>query len=143
MLAFGPNPVINRLMLRQYLYISTADAIDAGAISDILEACQRNNRERDVTGLLLYNGRNFLQLLEGDAEDLSWVMRKIEADPRHSGISIIEDMPVSQRACPDWLMRHIHIADELAERRAKLEAELPDALDANLRRVILNFAALN
>ena len=102
-----------------------------------------NNRERQVTGLLLYNGRNFLQLLEGDVEDLSWVMRRIEADPRHNGVSIMEDIAVTERACPDWLMRHIHIADDVSERRAKLDAQLPEKLDPNLRRIMLNFASLN
>ncbi|MFZ9394669.1 MAG: BLUF domain-containing protein [Erythrobacter sp.] len=130
-------------MLRQYVYISTAGGISEEDIRSILESCQRNNREREVTGLLLYNGRNFLQLLEGDVEDLSWVMRRIEGDPRHNGVSIIEDIAIAQRACPDWLMRHIRIADEVSERRAALDAELPAGLDPNLRRIILNFAALN
>lgn len=142
-LAFAANPVIYRQMLRQYVYISTATGIDPETIGSILEACQRNNRERQVTGLLLYNGRNFLQLLEGDVEDLSWVMRRIEGDPRHNGVSIIEDIAVDERACPDWLMRHIHIADEVSERRAKLDAQLPEKLDPNLRRIMLNFASLN
>jgi hypothetical protein len=130
-------------MLRQYMYISTAVGIGQSEIDAILSACQRNNQERNVTGLLLYNGRNFLQLLEGEVEDLSWVMRKIEADPRHSGVLIIEDITVNERACPDWLMRHIRIADEVGERRAKLDSELPANLDSSLRRVILNFASLN
>ena len=130
-------------MLRQYVYISTADAIDQSGIGSILSSCQRNNKEHSITGLLLYNGRNFLQLLEGDVEDLSWVMRRIEADPRHTGVSIIEDIAIGARACPDWLMRHISIADEVSKRREELDAQLPDELDANLRRVILNFAALN
>jgi len=96
-----------------------------------------------VTGLLLYNGRNFLQLLEGNVEDLSWVLHRIEADPRHNGVSIIEDIAVEERACPDWLMRHIRIADDVSARRDALDAELPQDIDPSLRRIILNFASLN
>ena len=130
-------------MLRQYIYISTASGIDSEAIESILESCRRNNRERNVTGLLLYNGRNFLQLLEGDVQDLSWVMARIEADPRHTGLSVMEDIAVSERACPDWLMRHVRIVDNVSDRRAALEAELPANLDPSMRRIILNFASLN
>ncbi len=130
-------------MLRQYLYISTAGGLDNAAIEDILEACQRNNRERNVTGLLLYNGRNFLQLLEGEASDLFWVMRKIGSDPRHSGVSRLADRAVDERVCPGWLMRHIRLADDLDQRRAALDSELPEALDPALREIMLNFAALN
>ncbi|KUO56705.1 MAG: hypothetical protein APF78_11405 [Sphingomonadales bacterium BRH_c3] len=130
-------------MLRQIVYISTAAGIDSAAIASILESCRRNNAERAVTGLLLYNGRNFLQLLEGNVEDLSWVLHRIEADPRHNGVSIIEDIAVEERACPDWLMRHIRIADDVSARRDALDAELPQDIDPSLRRIILNFASLN
>ena len=130
-------------MLRQYLYISTAPGLPREEIENILEACKRNNEERGVTGLLLYNGRNFMQLLEGDAADLFWVMRKISSDKRHSGISRLADIAVDERSCPDWTMRHVQIADDVDARRAKLEAELPDNLQRRIRETILNFAILN
>jgi len=130
-------------MLRQCIYISTAADLGSEDIEAILASCRANNIEHNVTGLLLYNGRNFLQLLEGDIEDLSWVIRRIEADPRHTGMSFIEDITTAERACPDWIMHHIKLAKSIDQRRAALDAELPAKLDANLRRVILNFAALN
>lgn len=130
-------------MLHQYLYISTAPNLGSDEISHILESCQRNNRERNVTGLLLYNGRNFMQLLEGEEVDLMWVMRRISSDPRHSGLSVLEDIPAKERACPDWHMRQIRLVDDVENRRAALDAELPVNLAPELRRVMLNFAALN
>lgn len=130
-------------MLRQYIYISTAPELGPDDVDSILESCQENNRERGITGLLLYNGRNFLQLLEGDQADLLFVMRKISNDRRHSGISLIEDVEVDERACPEWLMRRIKLVDDIGGRQSRLEAELPDNLLPELRRVILNFAALN
>lgn len=133
----------SQAMLRQYVYISTAPGLGSEDIDNILESCQRNNLERGITGLLLYNGRNFLQLLEGAENDLRWVMRRISADPRHSGISVLDDMACEQRACPDWTMQRIRLVDDLEQRRDTLEAELPSVLDPQIRRVILNFAALN
>lgn len=130
-------------MLRQYLYLSTAPNLENGDLEDILESCQRNNRERNVTGLLLYNGRNFMQLLEGEEVDLLWVMRRISTDQRHSGISVLEDMSAKERACPDWHMRQIRLVDDIENRRAALDAELPANLAPELRRMMLNFAALN
>ena len=129
--------------MRQYIYISTAPDLARSEIDSILESCSRNNAERGVTGMLLYNGRNFLQLLEGEQEDLLWVMRRIASDPRHSGISKLEDVYTEERACPDWTMRHIRLVDDVDARQSALETELPAALDPQLRRTILNFAALN
>ena len=129
--------------MRQYVYVSTAEQLDQDDVAAILAACQRNNAERGVTGFLLYNGRNFLQLLEGAATDLEWVMHRIERDTRHHGISRLYDEAADARACPDWLMKRIALGDSGEARRERLEAELPAVLDPHVRRMILNFALLN
>lgn len=129
--------------MRQYLYISTACGLDDDAVAAILDACEHNNKQRNVTGLLLYNGRNFMQLLEGEAADLFHVMRKIGGDTRHTGVSRLADIAIEERVCPDWLMRHIKLAEDVDQRRSSLEQELPDGLDEKIRELILNFAALN
>lgn len=130
-------------MLRQYLYVSTAPGLERTELDSIIASCEANNAERGITGLLVYNGRNFIQLLEGEEADLLWVMRRISTDARHSGLSVLEDMPAESRACPDWLMRHIRLVDKVEDRRATLEEQLPDGLSPQLKRIILNFAALN
>ena len=78
-----------------------------------------------------------------DVEDLSWVIKRIEADERHTGFSILDDIAIAERACPDWAMKHIHLAKNVPDRKDALERELPEKLDVNLRRIFLNFAALN
>ncbi len=130
-------------MLRQYLYVSTAPGLERDDLKGIIESCERNNEERGITGLLVYNGRNFLQLLEGEEADLLWVMRRISTDPRHRGLSVLEDVAADERGCPDWLMRHIRLVDKIEDRRASLEEQLPSGLNDQLKRIILNFAALN
>lgn len=130
-------------MISQYLYISTAPSLARDDIDDILAASQRNNSARGITGLLLYNGRNFLQLLEGEESELVTLMVKITHDPRHTGISLIERKLVEARACPNWAMRRVLIADSVARRRELLEAELPPALDPQARKIITNFVVLN
>jgi hypothetical protein len=50
----------------QLTYISSAvRGLDELAVNDILKASRNNNASVGVTGLLLYNGRRFLQVLEG------------------------------------------------------------------------------
>lgn len=130
-------------MISQYLYISTAPSLVRSDVDAILEASQRNNAARGVTGLLLYNGRNFLQLLEGDESELVSLMVKISHDPRHTGISMIDRKMVDERVCPNWAMRRVMIAESVAKRRELLEAELPDGLDSQTRKIITNFVVLN
>lgn len=130
-------------MISQYLYISTAPSLSREDVDDILASSQRNNSMIGVTGLLLYNGRNFLQLLEGEESELVSLMMKITHDPRHTGISMVDRRLVRERVCPDWAMRRVMIAESVDRRRALLEEQLPPGLDADLRKIITNFVVLN
>jgi len=130
-------------MLSQYLYISTAPNLSRDEVASILGASARNNPERGITGLLLYNGRNFLQLLEGEESALVALMVRIGNDPRHTGISILERKVIEHRACPGWAMKRVLIAESVVDRRDQLERDLPRGLDDQTRRIILNFATLN
>lgn len=130
-------------MVRQYLYISTAQNLAREEVDAILEASQRNNSARGVTGLLLYNGRNFLQLLEGEESELIALITRISHDTRHGGLSVLNSLTVPERVCPDWAMKRIQISQSVAERKAVLEPELPKGLDPSMRQIITNFVVLN
>lgn len=130
-------------MLCQYLYISTAPSLSREEVESILSSSTRNNAERGITGLLLYNGRNFLQLLEGEEAELIALMVRISHDPRHSGISILDKRAIDVRSCAGWAMNQVLISDNVEKRRELLAGELPKALDPQIRQIIVNFALLN
>jgi hypothetical protein len=129
--------------VRQYVYISTAPKMDAREVDRILETSHRNNRRDDISGFLLFNGRNFLQLVEGEAGNLDALMDRIRRDPRHQGIVQISRREIDQRCCHDWSMRQIDISGTPQERRQKLEAQLPPGLSRDARDIALSFAILN
>ena len=130
-------------MLSQYLYISTAPTLPREEVESILATSARNNPERGITGLLLFNGRNFLQLLEGEESEVAGLMERITQDPRHSGVSVLDRRTIADRACPDWAMKRVMIAESIASRREMLERDLPLELDPEVRKMIVNFAVLN
>ncbi len=130
-------------MLRQYSYISTAPNLSANAVNDIVDQCIRHNALAGITGFLLYNGRNFFQLLEGEEVALRVVLARIARDDRHSGINRLADRSIANRDCPDWEMRRIQIADDVEKRRAGLKGQLPASLDDGLVRTVMGFAGLN
>ena len=130
-------------MISQYVYISTAQGLSRDEVDAILASCARNNVANGVTGLLLYNGRNFCQLLEGEKDTLDGLMATIESDHRHAGMAILHKGEVEERVCPDWAMKRIAIAEAIELRKQRLEEELPGAIDPALRKMVLNFAMLN
>lgn len=94
------------------LYFSTARAsLTTSDVADIVEFSQKNNGERDITGALAFNGRNFCQLLEGEESVVRDLVTAIEKDPRHSGFKIIDEKKVDGRYFADWSMLLVNELD--------------------------------
>ncbi|MHA6318538.1 BLUF domain-containing protein [Altererythrobacter sp. CAU 1778] len=130
--------------MRHFVYISTAAAgVGPEDIARIVETAQRNNPPRGITGFLLYNGRNFMQLLEGEQGSLQSLMLSLTRDTRHHGIVRIEDIAIEERLFQDWNMPHLSMSGDLSEKRREIDAMLPDNLDPQVRRTVLNFTALS
>lgn len=129
--------------MRQYVYLSTAMDVSRDEVAAIIDVSGRNNPVVSITGFLLFNGRNFLQLIEGPESSLIALMHKLARDPRHSGIVRMVDRELGTRDCPDWSMERLWLAQDPGTRRSQLEAALPVSLDTEIRRMVLNFAVLN
>jgi hypothetical protein len=91
--------------LERVIYVSTANhAIDASALADILDASVRNNGASGLTGMLLYAGGSFMQVLEGDSEAVDATLARVCRDPRHSDVFEIDRSPIEERAFANWRM---------------------------------------
>ena len=98
--------------MHQLLYISTVSPGATIAIDDILRASQRNNARDGITGLLFYNGKRFLQALEGSDEAIARTIGRIRADPRHRAIVILSERTVATREFGNWAMADASAGDE-------------------------------
>lgn len=100
--------------LRQIFYISRSRA-DALQLEHLLACARRQNRQRQITGALLYTGGHFAQLIEGPAVPLAETMAIIAADRRHDAVTRLIDDEITQRRFGDWSMAFLEApgADEL------------------------------
>ena len=64
----------------------------------------RNNERSGITGLMLFNGFNFLQCIEGERAAANDCMRRIERDDRHSGLAIVSHRELARRQFTEWRM---------------------------------------
>lgn len=69
-----------------------------------MDDAQEKNKAIGLTGILLYDGRRFLQLLEGDRSTVETLFRKISQDDRHYNVSVLFDREASERAFGNWAM---------------------------------------
>ncbi|TQV83197.1 BLUF domain-containing protein [Denitrobaculum tricleocarpae] len=101
-------------MIYQLMYYSTARKEQSDAeLRDILEASRRGNRQRQITGLLLYGDGVFFQVLEGSEVDVKALYDKIGADDRHHSILHAAAREVPERSFADWAMGYTPLSGEL------------------------------
>ena len=81
----------------------------------ILEKSRVNNKEKNITGVLLYNDNLFVQYLEGAKEDVFSVYEKIIDDKRHSFPLILNFGEHTDRMFPEWHMAEKKISWESLE----------------------------
>lgn len=92
-------------MLSQLVYVSVRSSnCTEEEIQNILAACKRNNKEKDVTGVLLYSETHFVQYLEGEYSKISSLYDKIKLDNRHKDALMINTAPIKERSFPSWQM---------------------------------------
>jgi hypothetical protein len=63
-----------------------------------------NNRNRGITGGLMFNREYFGQVLEGERSAVSALFCEIAKDPRHRSIVIVEASAVENRLFENWSM---------------------------------------
>ncbi len=97
--------------MRQLLYVSdAAPDLSGGELDTIVAASRRNNLLLNITGLLIYNGGGFLQLLEGEERAVRDTYVRIRAYNRHREPRQLLDRE-SPRVFIGWSMGFEHVKE--------------------------------
>lgn len=90
------------------IYCSTVTSVlEKDSFIDMVRRSAANNRELNLTGILLFDGRYFFQVLEGDQQDVRNILAKISQDERHKDIHSLSSKPIAARLFPKWSMELI------------------------------------
>lgn len=82
-------------MLVQLIYRSLAqNGFTSQAMGQLADALTKRNLALKVSGLLIYDGKYFLQVIEGDSEVVDRLYESVCRDERHSGIVLILRDPI-------------------------------------------------
>ncbi|MCR9129067.1 MAG: BLUF domain-containing protein [Alphaproteobacteria bacterium] len=134
-------------MIYRLLYVSTAaNTLSAPELEAILETAKTRNAALGLTGLLVFTGRHFMQLLEGERDAVEAVFAAICADDRHSSVAKLIAEPAPDRACPEWAMalqtpEGAEVTPEQAfvANDATIRESLPDTMPGDLRLLFQSF----
>lgn len=90
--------------LSRLIYYSERNPSAPMDLPSLLRVCHRNNAAANLTGILFYNGRSFLQVLEGGRAEVSAIYHRIATDRRHFNIILISCYDARERLFPAWSM---------------------------------------
>jgi Sensors of blue-light using FAD len=100
--------------LAQLIY-SSKITIDAPSrekeLASILETAVRMNNAAHITGCLGHSTDWFLQVLEGEQDDVLQTFLRIEQDHRHSDVKILVNRDIRGRSFPNWSMAFVDLND--------------------------------
>ena len=124
------------------VYVSTcSEQFAASELMPLAERAAKANVELGVTGLLAWNSRHFMQLLEGEDSAVRKLMGRIERDERHSHVVYLRQEDREERECPDWGMQAITMPLAGAGSATRFTAGLPKGLAPDSRLLFTSFAS--
>ncbi|MBE7941229.1 MULTISPECIES: BLUF domain-containing protein [Ramlibacter] len=97
-----PNP---GSALHGLIYVSSATrTFRPEELDRLLQKARRVNTTRNITGVLLHGGGNFMQVLEGPAADLAEVYGRIVQNPAHTQVVELFHGDIERREFEGWSM---------------------------------------
>ena len=85
-------------MLKTICYVSSQkNNLRISDLSNLFKCTKRNNISIGISGILLHNNGNFMQILEGDAEKVDRLYEKIRVDDRHHSIIVLVNTEICDR----------------------------------------------
>ncbi len=87
------------------VYVSSAAyELSTEELLGLLAQSRERNSRQHITGMLLYAGGNFFQVLEGEQKDVEEIYASIVKDNRNKGNIVLLKEKIERRTFPDWSM---------------------------------------
>ena len=95
-------------------------------IIELLQKSQENNEKIGITGMLLYNDGNFIQVIEGPDDAVRALYNKIKQDSRHDNVVLLGQDPIHERQFPQWTMGFRNLKNLSPADQARFDPFLQD-----------------
>lgn len=102
------------MSIKRIIYYSVpSNTTSFETVIEILTESVRRNKEKHISGMLMYDGSYYLQCIEGESEAVDALMKKIMADPRHDKLTPISETVDTERIFLMWGMGYINHEKEI------------------------------
>lgn len=80
------------------------------ALKELLIQARAFNESRRISGILLYSEGQYVQIIEGEKDEVEALYRRISGDLRHTDVLTLAAGPIARRMFPDWTMGFATVA---------------------------------
>lgn len=108
-----------RLIYKSTARFEPRDMLEPRNLPAILLSARCRNAELGLSGVLVYTGSGFLQVLEGGRSEVMAVFERLLVDRRHRSLSVIEMGEAEERRFEGWSMGFLGMSQSV---EAQLEA---------------------
>ena len=106
-IALGPQTSLYFL-----LYVSYAtEEFSTDGLESLWKKSAQKNADLGLSGMLLYMNNRFVQVLEGEKEQVKETFDRIRLDTRHEKVMMVLDGYLDKRNFEHWSMGFHHIGD--------------------------------
>jgi hypothetical protein len=125
------------LRLKTLTYTSRA-RLDLGDedVAAIHDTARHLNALDGISGLLLFDGSRFLQIVEGTEDAIDNLVGRLRMDPRHSAFEVRDERYVEQRSFPDWSMELVRVSAGYKNAKSEVATALPEAVAEPVRELV-------
>ena len=125
------------MQLKSLTYTSWANpGLKSEDVDSILGSARTNNPMQGLTGLLIFNGSAFLQILEGVEPAIDELVAVLRTDKRHSNISIRDERPLTARSFPGWAMAYLRLENDEFIGEHEIERALGRDIPPSVRNMV-------
>ena len=120
-----------RITSLTYTSLARLDLTDDD-LASIMHSARKFNALNSITGLLVFNGTHFLQVVEGPEPSIEELLGRLRSDSRHHHIEVRDRHDVEERSFPDWSMELVRVQSDFFEAKEAINRALPSTLPAKV-----------
>lgn len=125
-------PVGMELKSLTYTSLATMD-LSSEDLTAIHRTALKLNSLDGLTGLLVFNGTHFLQIVEGTETAVNDLLARLRSDSRHFGLEVRDEREVGYCSFPDWSMELVKVEASYFEASETLKHCIPGSVPSDVR----------
>lgn len=109
-------------------------------LEQIHQTARHLNTLDGITGLLVFDGSRFLQIIEGTEAAIDDLVERLRRDRRHLAFEVRDERVVQSRSFAGWSMQLVRVSSGYRSARSELASLLPEETSAEVRDLALRMS---